>query len=503
MGIIEEKNRSLENQSEIRDDENNDSSNTLTTFSTEKEHTEDDSETNSNSVSDNKKNKGLIHRLIHGFKEKHKQKQEKKRLKHDEKRRNKEEKRRIKEEERRIKDEEKRIKDEEKRLKESLGWKLIPLEDDEKDNTRLRVYNSLARAAYNLDTTPINFSPLTIEEVNSVYFCMCHDFPEIFWLNGYSYTSTTIQLKFRCLKSDGKVDKKQIDRKREELRKAAAPFVKGIKKDTDPYQAFLTIYRRLILTIDYDGIGLDNNNVTEYTDDTLRSLHSALVNHKVVCAGYAVALQYLLNLVGIPSCYVVSEDNANGGCHAFNIVKIGKHCYYVDATWGDRSNTKTGNANKNDISYEYCCVPYSEFIIHHDRNYIPYHIPRNEYYPNLKKYESSDYEYYRYHKAYFTRNDQKQLVDVICNFAINYNQSEMGNFNVSFRCASNELATTMQNSILRSQNLTNEVEKRLKELKQINKFYLVKKINSVDIGSSNRVVTINYDVKADNKKTEK
>lgn len=211
---------------------------------------------------------------------------------------------------------------------------MIPYEEDEKTNFKIKLYNEIARAAYNLSDEMITYSPLTLNEVNSIFTCVCGDYPELFWVSGYSYTNSQISLTFRCLNSNGTVDKNQINKKRKELRAAAKPFIKGITSKTDTYQAFLTIYRRLILTVDYDGIGLEGNIAGNETDDNLRSLYSALVTHKVVCAGYAVALQYLLNLVGIPASYVISEFDANNGCHAFNVVKIGKSCYYVDPTWG-------------------------------------------------------------------------------------------------------------------------------------------------------------------------
>ena len=212
-------------------------------------------------------------------------------------------------------------------------------------------------------------------------------------------------------------------------------FTKGITRKTDPYQALLTIYRRLILTLDYDTIGCGMKiDLDETRDDALRSLYNALVNHKVVCAGYAVAMQYLLQSVGIVCGYVISESNiTKTECHAFNILKIGKYCYYLDATWGDKSTTGD-TKNKDVVCYDYFCVPYNEFI-RANPNMVPFHQPRKELYPTLETFEYKNHEYYRYHNAYIRSYNEEDLVKIFAESAINYDQDEMGKFIVSFRCS--------------------------------------------------------------------
>ena len=134
------------------------------------------------------------------------------------------------------------------------------------------------------------------------------DYPEIFWLTGYTYSRTEFQFQFRCVKENGTLDVQQIESKRKELKKHAKFFTKGITKKTKPYDALITIYRRLILALDYDGKGLEARiDYDDSIDDRLRSLYSAIVNHKVVCAGYASAMQYLLQSVGISCGYVLSN----------------------------------------------------------------------------------------------------------------------------------------------------------------------------------------------------
>ena len=150
-------------------------------------------------------------------------------------------------------------------------------------------------------------------------------------------------------------------------------------------------------------------------------------------------MQYLLQAVGIPCAYVCSEVYSNA-CHAFNIVKLGKYCYYLDVTWGDRSNTTNGNRDKDIIDYGYCCVPYSDFILTSDsQKYC--HIPSKELYPWFNKdLRANRHEYYRYNKAYVSRYNEDDLIRIFASTAARYDAREDGRFIVSFRCTGAELA---------------------------------------------------------------
>ena len=323
----------------------------------------------------------------------------------------------------------------------SPGEKVLPYEEDERDNPKIRFYNQLVRACYNYSEQPISREGLSDADVYKILTYVRCDYPELFWLGGkYSISQTEFKPIFRCRLANDEFDVKQVNEKRAALRKAAKKFTSGISRRTDPYKAALTIYRRLILTLDYDGKGLDAGAGKDlHKDDTLRSLYSALVEHKVVCAGYAVAMQYLLQSVGIVCGYVISEMDATGeSCHAFNILKIGKYVYYLDATWGDASDTKTGESHKGLVKYNHFCVPYNEFVSV-KREMQPYHIPRKEFYPEVKEYQYSNHEYFRYHKAYLNRYNEDEIVRIFAETACRYDPSEMGDFTVAFRCADSKL----------------------------------------------------------------
>ena len=82
---------------------------------------------------------------------------------------------------------------------------------------------------------------------------------------------------------------------------------------------------------DYDGLS-DSTNTVKYT------AYGALCNGKAVCNGYAVLFYRMCKEAGL-SVRIIS-GTANGGSHAWNIVRVGDVYYNVDTTWdGQDSQT--------------------------------------------------------------------------------------------------------------------------------------------------------------------
>lgn len=65
-----------------------------------------------------------------------------------------------------------------------------------------------------------------------------------------------------------------------------------------------------------------------------RTVQGAYLDKALVCSGYAKLAQFLFNVVGIPTQYVVGRTT-NGQAHAWNIVKLDNGYYHVDLTWAD------------------------------------------------------------------------------------------------------------------------------------------------------------------------
>jgi len=89
----------------------------------------------------------------------------------------------------------------------------------------------------------------------------------------------------------------------------------------------LLIHDRLVLWTKYDWDNYDADTIPKHSYKS-----TGILGKQVgVCAGYALAYEYLLKRVGINNYYCSSK----GMNHAWNIVYINGKKYHVDATWDD------------------------------------------------------------------------------------------------------------------------------------------------------------------------
>ena len=75
------------------------------------------------------------------------------------------------------------------------------------------------------------------------------------------------------------------------------------------------------------------------------SSYAAIVNKKAVCLGYATMTYRLLLMNGIDARIVISDPDM--GNHAWLIVRVGDHYYYMDTTWA---------SNQDEYGYSYARV---------------------------------------------------------------------------------------------------------------------------------------------------
>ena len=113
----------------------------------------------------------------------------------------------------------------------------------------------------------------------------------------------------------------------EKLTNAVKSALKSLNVDekTDE-EKVIAIHNYICDHVDYDYDGLsDSTNTVKYT------AYGALCNGKAVCNGYAVLFYRMCKEAGL-SVRIIS-GTANGGSHAWNIVRVGDVYYNVDTTW--------------------------------------------------------------------------------------------------------------------------------------------------------------------------
>lgn len=170
------------------------------------------------------------------------------------------------------------------------------------------------------------------------------------------------------------------------------------------YDKVIKIYDYLKVNVGYDYDTL-NKKTTSYALKNWEShkIVGPLINKKAVCQGFATALKYILEKMGI-ECHIVS-GKGNNQPHAWNIVKINGYYHHVDVTWDNQYGK-----NEEISKYIYFGLTDDEMARDHtwDRRK----------YPNTTE---TPYNYYRLNNSLLETSAQLEnfLVDNIKNYEEN------------------------------------------------------------------------------------
>ncbi len=267
------------------------------------------------------------------------------------------------------------------------------------------VYKDVVNAVNNFEPCIENLSAqVDTDQISRIIDYVDRDHPEMIWFNRgvtYSYdTSTRIvsKLDFTYCLSPEETKKRQG-----EIKKALKSFVDTVSGAMSDYELTLRIYENIIRLVDYDTIGLERQKrfsspKSEKPDD-LRSIYGVFVNNKAVCAGYAKATQYLLNMHGIECTYVTSDT------HAWNMVKLEGDYYHIDTTWGDGSNTSKEKNVSDRISYDCFCITTKELLN------LESHVPEDIL--PLPDCTATKCNYHHRHGLFFKKYDCERIKDII------------------------------------------------------------------------------------------
>lgn len=196
-------------------------------------------------------------------------------------------------------------------------------------------------------------------DIDRIFQCVLMDHPELFYVDGYTYTQynrgdKVVGIRFSPTYS---MEKGQVWARNAEIEREAAQLIQTAAGYADEYDKVKYVYETLICNTEYDLSAPDNQNI-----------YSVFVNHISVCQGYAKAMQYLLERLGV-ECTLVQGSVDTGEGHAWNLVKINGSYYYVDATWGDASYQPGADGRESEyvpqISYDYLCVTTQQLLQTH------------------------------------------------------------------------------------------------------------------------------------------
>ena len=205
---------------------------------------------------------------------------------------------------------------------------------------------------------------LTISDDDSIdrsYHAVLKDHPEIFWVhNREKIYKTTYSDSDYCVFTPGYTyTDSEIDEIQTAMEQSFQEVRALIPEDAGDYEKVRIVYTYVI----------DHTQYQTGEDD--QSIAGVFWKRSEVCAGYAGAVQYLLERLDIPCIYVDGSTKGSTEGHAWDIVKIGQEYYYVDATNGDQPDFLNGDAAQLEehktIIYDYLC-PFPE---EYEKTYTP------------------------------------------------------------------------------------------------------------------------------------
>lgn len=277
---------------------------------------------------------------------------------------------------------------------------------------------------------------LSETDIDMIFQCVMMDHPELFFVEGYTYTKYVRGEEIVAIEFSGtyNVDRTEALSRKKEIEDAAALLLEGAKNCTSDYERIKYVYEKVIVNTEYDLAAPDNQNI-----------YSVFVNHTSVCQGYAKAVQYLLNCMGM-ECTLVQGRVDTGEGHAWNLVKSDGSYYYVDTTWGDASyrmeEEGEAMAAMPEINYDYLCITTRQLMRTHTLS-SPIALP--------ECVDDKD-NYYVRENALFSFYDREQMAKLF-NKADEENKS-----NVSLQCTDYETFQTILRAMIEEQDIFNYLQ---------------------------------------------
>lgn len=146
-----------------------------------------------------------------------------------------------------------------------------------------------------------------------------------------------------------------------------------ISKDMSEYERVKAIHDWIVINVQYDYAGLQNNTISQ----TAYNADGALRYKLAVCQGYAEAFQLLCAKAGVQAQMMYGEagNNVDGWqSHAWNVVRINGEWYQIDCTWDDPLVNGVIVTGRDNLSYTYFLLTDKEMYYDHklDAEYTKY-----------------------------------------------------------------------------------------------------------------------------------
>lgn len=240
----------------------------------------------------------------------------------------------------------------------------------------------------------------TVDEkvINKAYHAVLNDHPEVFWVHNREkvYITSYKGDEYSRFSPGYTYTEEESAEITQEMERAFNEVNSQITDGEDTYDKVKTVYSYLIDLAEYE----------ESDDD--QSIAGIFWKKKAVCAGYARAMQYLLERLNVTCIYVEGSSKDSDEGHAWNIVEIDGQYYYVDVTNGDQPKFLEGDAAQlaehKTIIYDYLCPFPSEY----EKTYTA----SDEF--QVPACTATDKNFYVLNQACFDTYDPQEFYDFCC-----------------------------------------------------------------------------------------
>ncbi|MBD5522245.1 MAG: hypothetical protein HDR03_13665 [Lachnospiraceae bacterium] len=279
----------------------------------------------------------------------------------------------------------------------------------------------------------VKLSSLDNDEISNIFQCVLNDHPEIFYVDGYTYTQYTLGDVIKKITFTGtySMESEEAIERQKKIDNYVSQCLGELSQDADEYETVKYIYEYLINHTEYDNSAEDSQNIC-----------SVFIDGKSVCQGYAKATQYLLQEAGIEAVLVLGTVSTGEG-HAWNLVSIDGEWYYVDTTWGDASYQAVGKGGSYSedkiptINYDYLCVTTEQLGKTHTIDNVV----------DMPDCTSMNDNYYVREGLYFTSVDEEQLSGI---FQDGYDK---GRTYITLKCASEGIYNELHDKLITNQEI--------------------------------------------------
>ncbi len=219
-----------------------------------------------------------------------------------------------------------------------------------------KAYDQVANAVAGRKDTVVLSVAVPINRIEAVLYAVYYDHPEFFYMEGgfgYSYNGNNIVTELSIEYSDLV---NQYDANAQIVQREALQIATNASRYQSKAEQAKYVHDAITNRTDYVASSPYN-----------QSCYSVFANNQTVCAGYARAYQYCLQLLGIPCVYMVGYA---GEDHAWNMIQLDGEYYNVDVTWDDPLQNPP-----NQYYYDYFNITDNTISADHQRNDLSVYLP--------------------------------------------------------------------------------------------------------------------------------